>query len=61
MPIVVVKMVKGRSLEQKRELVVRVTDTLVETIHCKRQNVHVLIEEMDKLNWAVGGKLPADS
>jgi 4-oxalocrotonate tautomerase len=61
MPIVVIKMVKGRSLEQKRELVTGITDTLVKTIHCKRENVHVLIEEMDRLNWAVGGSLPADS
>jgi 4-oxalocrotonate tautomerase len=59
MPIVVVKIVEGRSLEQKRELVEGITDTLVDTIHCKRENVHVLIEEMDTLNWGVGGSLPA--
>jgi 4-oxalocrotonate tautomerase len=58
MPIVVVKMVKGRTTEQKRDLVRGVTDALVSTINCERKNVHVLLEEMDSINWGVGGKLP---
>jgi 4-oxalocrotonate tautomerase len=58
MPIVVVRMVNGRTAEQKRDLVRAVTDALVSTINCQRKNVHVLLEEMDSMNWGVGGQLP---
>lgn len=58
MPMVVVKLVKGRTTEQKRALIRAVTDALVSTIGCQRKNVHVLLEEMDSMNWGVGGKLP---
>jgi 4-oxalocrotonate tautomerase len=58
MPMVVVKLVKGRTTEQKRALISAITDALVSTIGCQRKNVHVLLEEMDSMNWGVGGKLP---
>jgi 4-oxalocrotonate tautomerase len=58
MPVVVVKMVEGRTMEQKRALIRAVTDALTSTIGCQRKNVHVLLEEMDPMDWGVGGKLP---
>ena len=58
MPMVVVRLVEGRTTEQKRAMVRAVTDALTSTIGCQRKNVHVLLEEMDSMNWGVGGKLP---
>lgn len=58
MPIVVVKMVHGRTTEQKRALVQAVTEALVSTIGCQQKNVHVLLEEMNDMHWGIGGKLP---
>lgn len=60
MPIVTVQMFKGRSLEVKRELVKRVTEAVTETTGLKPETVTVVIEELDKENWAIGGQLFSD-
>lgn len=60
MPIVSIKLAKGRSIEQKRQLVKAVTDAVVSTIDVKPEWVSVLIEEFDRQNWATGGELHSD-
>ena len=60
MPIVSIKLVTGRSIEQKRQLVKAVTDAIVSTIDVKPEWVSVLIEELDRENWATGGELHSD-
>ena len=60
MPIVVVKMAKGRSIDQKRRLVKAITDVVVDTLDVKPEWVTVLIEELDRENWATGGQLHID-
>ena len=57
MPFVTVQILKGRSLEAKRELVKRVTDAVCEAIDLKPETVTVVIEEHDRENWAIGGQL----
>ncbi|PKN04616.1 MAG: 4-oxalocrotonate tautomerase [Deltaproteobacteria bacterium HGW-Deltaproteobacteria-9] len=61
MPVVNIKMVKGRTVEQKRNLVRAVTDAVAQTIDVKPDAVWVLIEEYEKENWAAGGELFSDS
>ncbi|MGG0528512.1 2-hydroxymuconate tautomerase [Bacillus pumilus] len=56
MPIVTVQMLEGRTDEQKRALVEKVTDAVVETTGAGVEKVSVIIEEMKKEHYAVAGK-----
>ncbi len=60
MPYVTVKMLEGRTEEQKRALVEKVTEAVVETTGATREKVTVFIEEMNKSDYGVGGKLFSD-
>ncbi len=61
MPLVQVEMLEGRNLEQKRAMVKEVTEVLVKTINCKAEDVQVIIREMKRENFAVGGALFVDN
>jgi len=60
MPIITIKQAKGRTVEQKRDLAKAVTDAAVSSIDVKPEWVTVLIEELDRENWASGGQLHSD-
>ena len=60
MPYVTVKMLEGRTDEQKRALVEKVTDAVVETTGASKEKVAVIIEEMSKNNYGVAGKRISD-
>jgi 4-oxalocrotonate tautomerase len=60
MPIVTVKMLEGRTDEQKRALCEKVTIAVAETTGAPAQNVSVIIEEMSKSHYAVAGKRLSD-
>lgn len=55
MPIITVKMLEGRSDEQKKALVEKVTEAVVETTGAAKEAVAIVIEEMPKTNYATGG------
>jgi len=59
MPIITVRIAKGRSLETKRRLAEAVTKAVTETLDVKPEWVTLLIEEFDRENWATGGELHA--
>jgi len=60
MPIVTIKMVKGRTTDQKRNLVKAITDSVISILDVKPEWVSVLIEELDRENWSTGGELHID-
>lgn len=60
MPYVTVKMLEGRSEEQKRALVEKVTSAVSETTGASEDKVVVFIEEMSKNHYAIGGKRLSD-
>ena len=62
MPIITVKMARGRTIEQKRVLVGALTKVAMETLGAEKDWVTVLIEECesDHGNWAVGGEVLVD-
>lgn len=60
MPYVTVKMIEGRSEEQKKALVEKVTAAVSETTGAPTDKVVVFIEEMSKNHYAVGGKRLSD-
>ena len=60
MPIIRVEMFKGRSAEQKRELVRELTETFARVAGGNPGAVHVLISDVDKEDWGIGGELALD-
>lgn len=60
MPIVTVKMLEGRSDQQKKALVEKVTAAVVETTGAAVDAVSIVIEEMKKTDYAVGGVRKSD-
>jgi 4-oxalocrotonate tautomerase len=61
MPYVTVKMLEGRTDEQKKALVEKVTKAVVETTGASVDKVVVFIDEMKKTNYAVAGKRASDN
>ena len=57
MPLIVVKMLEGRSVEQKRRLVREMTNVVVKYTGASEEQVDVIIEDYPKENWAKGGVL----
>ena len=61
MPLVTVKAVEGRTIEQKRGLVKDITEAVVTNFKVERESVIVDIVEYSRDNLAKAGKLFADS
>ena len=60
MPIVHIELLEGRTLEQKREMVKKVTDAIVETAKCPKEVVKIVITEMSPTHLGEGGILRSD-
>lgn len=60
MPTVTVQMWEGRSEEQKREMVKAITKAMVETTGTVKEAVQVIIYDVPKVNWGIGGELCSD-
>ncbi len=60
MPIIRVEMFKGRSREQKRALARELTEACVRAVACAPDAVTIVIQDVDKEDWAVAGVLVAD-
>lgn len=60
MPFVIVEFWKGRSVDQKRNLVRAITDAMITHGGCKPDHLHVVIHDIEKDNWARAGVLGID-
>ncbi|MFT8321730.1 MAG: 2-hydroxymuconate tautomerase [Bacillus sp. (in: firmicutes)] len=60
MPYITVKMLEGRTEDQKKNLVEKVTDAVSETTGAPKEKVVVFIEEMTKNNYGIAGKRVSD-
>ncbi|ODA41272.1 2-hydroxymuconate tautomerase [Desulfosporosinus sp. BG] len=60
MPIVHVELLEGRTLTQKRLLVEKVTQAIVEATGAPAERVSIIIRDMPKENYANAGKLASD-
>lgn len=61
MPLVTIKILEGRTIEQKRGMVKDVSDAIVKNLSCPIDAVHIDVVEMKKENYAVGGTMWIDS
>ena len=60
MPHVQITLLEGRTPEQKRKIVERITETLVEEAGTSRENVTVAFVEVTSASYAIGGMLILD-
>ncbi len=60
MPIVKIELWKGRNREQKKKLIEKVTNAVVESISCPKEAVHIIISEVEKENWGIAGELASE-
>jgi 4-oxalocrotonate tautomerase len=60
MPILEVKILEGRTTEQKKQMVMGLTDVLVNTINTTSKDVRIHIVEMPKDSYAIAGQLISD-
>jgi 4-oxalocrotonate tautomerase len=60
MPTINVRLLKGRSVDQKREFVEVVTREAARILKCSPDVVDIVFEDIEKHDWAVGGKLASD-
>ena len=59
MPVVIVEMWEGRTIEQKRQLVEGITSSFTQ-IGTPRDAVQVIVKDNPKHNWAIAGKLASE-
>ncbi len=60
MPIVTVLAIEGRTTEQKRGLVKDITEAVVKNFNTSPEKVSMVIREIKKEDFAVGGTLFCD-
>lgn len=60
MPIVTIKIAKGRPIATKRNLVKSVAEAVSSVLEIKPELVTVLIDEFERDNWSTGGELHSD-
>jgi 4-oxalocrotonate tautomerase len=60
MPVIEITFFEGRPIEKKRELVKAVTDAMSRTMDLPPEGIHVILKEVKKDQWAVGGVLRSD-
>lgn len=56
MPICQIHLLEGRSVEQKRALIAKVTEAISESLGAKPESVRVILTEMPKEHFGIGGK-----
>jgi 4-oxalocrotonate tautomerase len=57
MPLVRVSMLEGRTVDQKRQIVEEITQTICNVCGVSAEGVDVMIEELSRDNWSHGGVL----
>ncbi len=55
MPFAQIYMIEGRTEDQKRAVIEKVTQAMVDAIGAPKENVRVWIHDMPKENWGIAG------
>ncbi len=55
MPFAQIFMIEGRTEEQKKAVIEKVTQALVEAVNAPKENVRVWIQDVPKENWGIAG------
>jgi 4-oxalocrotonate tautomerase len=60
MPVVQIYMYRGRTKEQKKDLVRRIAKDFAEVVNVKPESLQILFHDMDKEDWGTRGMLASD-
>ena len=60
MPFAQIYLLEGRTEEQKRAVIEKVTQALQEALGAPPENIRVWIHDMPKTNWGIAGKTAKD-
>lgn len=60
MPIIHVHLIEGRTIDQKRALVKKVTQAVCESVNVQPDAVKIVLNDMAKHDYAVAGELWVD-
>ncbi|WP_281275378.1 2-hydroxymuconate tautomerase [Azoarcus indigens] len=60
MPFAQIYLLEGRSEDEKRAVIEKVTQALVEAVDTPRERVRVWIHEVPKANWGIAGQTAKD-
>lgn len=60
MPVIRVEMFAGRTPEQKRALAKALTDAFVTAVGGTPQAVQVILQDVERSDWATGGVLASE-
>ena len=55
MPLIHVEILEGRPPEKIRKMIEKVTDAVEEALEAPRPSIRVIVTEIPKTHWAVGG------
>ena len=59
MPVVIVEMWEGRTIDQKKQLVEGITSSFEKT-GTPREALQIILRDIPKHNWAIAGKLSSE-
>jgi 4-oxalocrotonate tautomerase len=60
MPIVQIDLLEGRTVEQKRAMVAKITEAITTTADCPAEAVTIILRDMPPHNLGKAGKLRSD-
>lgn len=60
MPFAQIYMIEGRTEAQKRAVIEKVTQALMEAVDAPKENVRVWIHDVPKENWGIAGMSAKD-
>jgi 4-oxalocrotonate tautomerase len=60
MPLIQMQILEGRSEKKIEAVIENVSDTVSETLDVPKQNVRVLVSEIPKSHWGIGGDTAKD-
>lgn len=55
MPFAQIYMLEGRTTEQKKAVIEKVTQALMEAVGTPKENVRICIHDVAKENWGIAG------
>lgn len=60
MPLAHIYLLEGRGEDERRAVIEKVTDALCEAVGASRETVRVLIVDVAKDSWGIGGRSAKD-
>ena len=56
MPLIIARILEGRPADKVEQLIEALTAAAAETLAAPRDSVRVIVEEVPKTHWGIGGK-----